>query len=141
MTIEQHQIFWPMALQITLTIAMFFVLAIRKAQQMKEGKIDRQKTALDNKAWCEDVVKVSNNIDNQFQTPVLYYAMCVALFGLNGVSMITLILAWGYALSRCVHAYIHIGSNHVPHRLPVFLFGCIMLMLMLISLFAKLIAT
>ena len=140
MTIAQHHIFWPMALQISLTISMFFLLAARKAKSIKAGEIDKAKTALDNKAWNEHVVKVSNNIDNQFQTPVLFYALCIALYLINSVSMVTLILAWGYALSRCVHAYIHVGSNHVPHRLPIFLVGCIMLILMLASLLIGLIS-
>lgn len=138
MPIEQHLIFWPVIGQILLTMSMFFILAARKAKAVKSGKEDRAKAALDNKAWCDDVVKVSNNIDNQFQTPVLFYVVCIALFALNGVSMISLILAWGYMLSRCVHAHIHIGSNYIPHRLPVFLLGCIMLLLLVICLIAKL---
>ena len=131
MTIDQMQIFWPMMAQILLTILIFFVLASRKAQAIKAGDEDRQRAALDNKAWNESVVKASNNIDNQFQTPVLFYALCFLLYHLEAVNAFSLSLAWAYAVSRYVHAYIHLGSNYVPNRLRVFLFGFVMLILML----------
>lgn len=131
MTIDQAQIFWPMLVQITLTILVFFILAARKGEAIKAGDEDREKAALDNKAWNENVVKASNNIDNQFQTPVLFYALCFLLFHLSAVSIFSLSLAWAYAVSRVVHAYIHLGSNYVPNRLRVFLFGFVMLILML----------
>lgn len=140
MPIEQHLIFWPVVGQVLLTISMFFVLAARKAKAVKAGEEDRSRAALDNKAWNDDVVKVSNNIDNQFQTPVLFYAVCIGLFSLNGVSMISLILAWGYLISRCLHAHIHIGTNHIPHRLPVFVLGLVMLLLLVVCLVARLLS-
>lgn len=131
MAVAQAQIFWPMLAQITLTAIIFFILASRKASAMKAGEADRQKAALDNKAWNESVVKASNNIDNQFQTPVLFYALCFVIYELQAVTIFTLSLAWAYAVSRYVHAYIHIGSNYVPNRLRLFLFGFVMLLLML----------
>lgn len=130
MAIEQTQIFWPILAQIILTTAIFFILAARKAQAIKAGTEDRAKAALDNKAWNESVVKASNNIDNQFQTPVLFYVLCLVLYQLQAVTLFSLSLAWAYALSRYLHAYIHVGSNYVPNRLRVFLFGCVMLIIM-----------
>lgn len=131
MTIDQAQIFWPLLAQITLTVFVFFILASRKADAIKSGQENREKAALDNKAWNESVVKASNNIDNQFQTPVLFYALCFVLYELQAVTIFSLSLAWAYAVSRFVHAYIHLGSNYVPNRLRVFLFGFVMLILML----------
>lgn len=131
MVIDQAQIFWPVLAQITLTVFVFFILASRKADAIKSGQENREKAALDNKAWNESVVKASNNIDNQFQTPVLFYALCFVLYELQAVTIFSLSLAWAYAVSRFVHAFIHLGSNYVPNRLRVFLFGFVMLILML----------
>lgn len=131
MAIDQTQIFWPMLVQIALTVFVFFILAARKAEAVKSGEENRDKAALDNKAWNENVVKASNNIDNQFQTPVLFYILSLLLYHLEAVTIFSLSLAWAYAVSRYVHAYIHLGSNYVPNRLRVFLFGFVMLILML----------
>ena len=126
-------IYGPMLAQIFLTLVVFILLAKRKKADIAAGTADRMKTALDNKAWSESVVKVSNNIDNQFQTPVLFYALCIILAQLNAVTATTLTLAWVYAISRYVHMLIHVGSNHVPHRMPVFLVGvgCLIAMTMI----------
>jgi hypothetical protein len=123
-------IFWPVLAQVALTMLVFIVLGVRKAKDIKAGKVDRNKTALDNKAWSDDVIKVSNNIANQFQTPVLFYVLCFVIFSLKELSATALILAWTYILSRYIHAYVHIGTNYVPHRLRIFLIGCLVLIIM-----------
>jgi len=127
---SSNLIMWPVLVQIMLTWIMFILLGIRKTQDIKTGKVDRAKTALDNKAWSDDVIKVSNNIANQFQTPVLFYALCFIIYSLNTVTTEVLILAWIFIASRIMHAYVHIGSNHVPYRMNIFLFGCVALILM-----------
>jgi hypothetical protein len=127
---SSNLIMWPVLVQIMLTWIMFILLGLRKTQDIKTGKVDRAKTALDNKAWSDDVIKVSNNIANQFQTPVLFYALCFIIFSLNTVTTEVLILAWIFVASRIMHAYVHIGSNHVPYRMNIFLLGCVALILM-----------
>jgi hypothetical protein len=101
--------------------------------------IDRQQAALDNKAWPEDVVKVSNNIANQFETPVLFYVLCLVIYSLDAAGVVGTVLAWLFVLSRCAHAYVHVGSNVVPMRLRFFLFGCAVLLAMLILVAWKLV--
>ncbi|OUS25263.1 hypothetical protein A9Q99_21975 [Gammaproteobacteria bacterium 45_16_T64] len=123
-------ILWPVVVQVILTFSMFVVLAVRKAKAVKSGGVDRSKTALDNAAWPDDVVQVSNNIQNQFQTPVLFYVLSFAFLITNTVSTAVLGLAWLYVISRVVHAYVHTGSNYVPVRLRVFLVGCLSLILL-----------
>lgn len=123
-------ILWPVVVQVILTFSMFAVLAVRKAKAVKSGGVDRSKTALDNAAWPDDVVQVSNNIQNQFQTPVLFYVLSFAFLITNTVSTAVLGLAWLYVISRVVHAYVHTGSNYVPVRLRVFLVGCLSLILL-----------
>lgn len=127
-------ILWPVFLQITLTLLVFLMLGKRKAQAFKAGDADLKKAALDNSAWPENVVKASNNIQNQFQTPVLFYTLCFAFLALNAVSATVLGLAWAFALSRLVHAYVHINSNYVPLRFNMFLIGTIILIVMTVFL-------
>lgn len=127
-------IFWPVFVQISLTLLVFIVLGKRKAQAIKAGGVDRGKTALDNSAWPDAVVQVSNNIQNQFQTPVLFYVLCLAFFNLGAVSTTLLVLCWAFAISRIIHAYIHIGTNNVPLRFRMFLIGTIILLVLTIWL-------
>jgi len=127
-----NNIIWPVLAQISLTLITFIILGARKSKAVKAGEANRKQTALDNRAWPEGVVQVSNNIANQFELPVLFYILCLLFYSTNAVSMIAVILAWIFALSRFAHTYIHIGSNYVPMRFRLFLTGSFVLIAMLI---------
>lgn len=129
---NSSDVFWPVMAQILLTLTMFVVLGIRKARAVKAGKVNRHQAALDNRAWPEDVIKVSNNIANQFEAPVLFYVLCLVIYSINAAGTVAIVLAWLFTLSRCAHAYVHVGTNYVPLRLRLFLFGCVVLLAMLI---------
>lgn len=125
-------IFWPVLAQVFLTLVMFIVLGVRKARAVKAGAVNRKEAALDNRVWPDDVVKVSNNIANQFEVPVLFYVLCLVIYSIGAVGVVAVTLAWLFALSRYAHAYVHVGSNYVPVRMRFFLFGCLVLLAMLI---------
>jgi len=131
-------ILWPVLTQIVLTIVVFLLLGARKLNAFKAKTVDLRKAALDNSAWPDDVRKVSNNIQNQFQLPVIFYVLCFAFLTTNSVSFAVLILSWGFAISRVVHSYVHVGSNHVPARSRVFMVGCICLILLCVLLTTRL---
>lgn len=135
---NSNHIIWPVLAQIFLTLIMFMILGVRKAKAVKSGEVNRQQAALNNQVWPQDVVKVSNNIANQFEAPVLFYVLCLVLYSINGVGIVAIVLAWLFALSRFAHAYVHIGSNYVPMRLRLFLVGCFVLIAMLIQVAWKL---
>lgn len=128
---NSNHIIWPVLAQVLLTLTMFIVLGARKAKAVKAGEVNRKQAALNNRVWPEEVVKVSNNIANQFEVPVLFYVLCLVLYSINAVGIVAIVLAWLFALSRFAHAYVHIGSNYVPTRLRLFMLGCFVLIAML----------
>ena len=79
--------------------------------------------ALNNKAWPDNVVQVSNNITNQFEVPVLFYVLALLLFSIDAVGVIALALSWVFVIRRYIHSYIHTHSNYVPMRLRAYLMG------------------
>jgi hypothetical protein len=125
-------IFWPVLAQIALTLSIYVVLARRKAGAIKARTVNMKEAALDNRAWPESVVKVSNNLANQFEAPVLFYALCLTLYATDGVGLAALLLAWLYVGLRVVHSFIHIGSNYVPRRLQVFVLSVGVLLALLV---------
>ena len=137
---NSNHIIWPVLAQVFLTLTMLILLGVRKAKAVKTGAVNRQQAALNNRVWPEDVVKVSNNIANQFEVPVLFYVLCLVLYSINAVSLVAIVLAWLFVLSRFAHAYVHIGSNYVPMRLRLYLVGGFVLIAMLIQVAWKLVA-
>lgn len=135
---HSYLIIWPVLAQVFLTLTMFIVLGVRKAKAIKANAVDRQQAATNNQVWPEDVVKVSNNIANQFEVPVLFYVLCLVLYSVDAVGVVAIVLAWTFTLSRIAHAYVHIGANYVPMRLRLFMLGCFVLIGMLVLVVWKL---
>lgn len=129
---NSNQIFWPVLVQIMITIGGFMLLGVRKARAVKSDSVDLAKAALDNDAWPDDVLKVSNNIRNQFQVPVLFYVLCFMFYSIDAVSAAVVYLAWAFVISRVIHAYIHMSSNYVPARFGAFTIGFVITTVMVI---------
>ncbi len=123
-------IFAPVLIQILLTIAGYIGLAIAKASAVKNKQVNEARRGLYDDAWPERVIQINNNIRNQFELPVLFYALCFMLWALQAVTTPALIIAWLFVISRLLHAYIHTGSNYVPLRRNVFMFATLMVLIM-----------
>jgi len=136
-----NEIFLPVLVQILITITGFMLLGVRKTRAVKTGQVDLDKTALDNDAWPDYVLMVSNNIRNQFQVPVLFYVLCFLLYSIDAVSTTVLYLAWAFVISRAIHAYIHMSSNFVPARFSVFTIGFLIMIAMFVFAAIALVST
>lgn len=120
---NQDLLLWPLAAHIVLVLLLFLRLGQLKDRARAKGLIDPAKTALDNDAWPDDVRKVANNIRNQFQVPVLFFVLVLALYVHGSGETFALVLAWLFVATRVAHSYIHIGSNVVPKRTRMFKLG------------------
>ncbi len=129
---EATLILWPVLAQISLAILLYLKLAAVKARELKAGNADLRETALNQEAWPESVRKINNNLRNQFETPVLFYVLCLILWGMAAVDMAAMIIACVYVGSRFCHSYIHTGSNNVKRRMPMFVFGFTALVALLV---------
>ena len=89
--------------------------------------MDRQRgnpdLAMGRFSWPEDAAKRANNQRNQFELPVLFYAVAAFALILKGADRIMVVLAWLFVLTRLVHAAIHVGPNKVRWRSPAFGLG------------------
>lgn len=61
---DSKLVFWPVVVQMALTLYLYIRLKDVKAEAVKAGGVDRQKTGLHPDAWPDSVLKVNNNIRN-----------------------------------------------------------------------------
>lgn len=132
-------IFLPVLAHVVLIFMLYIYLGIVKSRAVKEGTIDRKKAALDPKAWPESVVKVINNLGNQFESPVIFYIISIIYYLTNNVDSLLISIMSVYVLTRYMHTYIHITSNFVPYRFRLFLVGVLILLALTIWLVLKLV--
>lgn len=63
---------------------------------------------------------IGRHAQNHFEVPPLFYIAVLFLYVTSSVTPLAVSLAWLYFASRCVHSFIHLGSNNVTHRFIAF---------------------
>lgn len=127
---SQHAILLPVFLQVALIAGLMLRLAFLRVRAVKRGEVRRRVIAIDNSAWPDDIRKIGNSVNNQFQLPVLFLLVCVLLVATNRVDTVQVWLAWLFVASRLAHAWIHTGANDPVVRFYAFVTGFIALMAM-----------
>ena len=90
--------------------------------------------ALDTRNYPDAVKQVQNNVTNQFETPVLFYAVVAIAAATESANWPLAIGTMIFVASRFAHHMIHVGSNHVRKRFNAFLVGLIGLLIAWIGL-------
>lgn len=134
-------ILYPLLGHMLLVVSLYILLIMRKSKAIKAKQVDFTKTALNNKAWPEDVVQVSNNLDNQFESPLVFYGLCIITVLVGAVNSVAIGLSVAYVVFRYVHAYVHVGTNYIPHRLRAFALSLFAMLLLLIQTSVYIMAT
>ena len=132
-------IFWPMIAQTMLIVIVYGILTARRGDAVRSGEAKASQFRENQNEPLRSLF-VRNNLQNQFELPMLFYPVCIALFVTGGANIYTTILAWLFVAARYLHAYIHIKTNRIRHRRPVFAAGALILFLMWLAFALNLIA-
>ncbi len=129
-------ILWPVLVQVILTLGVLVAMGPARAQSMRENgqKLTDDDVRIGQNVWSAQAVKVAKNYANQFELPVLFYAVAAFAMITSAVDVAMVGLAWIFVLSRVAHTVIHIGPNVVMWRGTAFLVGFVALALMWLRL-------
>jgi hypothetical protein len=123
---NQTAIFWPMLAHVLLVYIVYAVMAQRRFGAIRAGKVRASQFKVRG-TEPEVSATVSSNLMNQFELPVLFHVLCLALYVTDGVNYLTLLLLWVFVLSRYVHALVHLTSNRLLQRHLAFVAGAVVL--------------
>jgi hypothetical protein len=135
--VNQVAILYPVFVQVLLTVLVYCLLLAARARAIKATGAQRGggDIAMGRFAWPEDAEKRAHNQRNQFELPVLFYAVTAFALMLRAVDVTMVALAWSFVASRILHAAIHVGPNKVRWRGPVFILGFLIVTAMWVKLF------
>lgn len=119
----------PVFVQVALTFVLLFWLGPTRYRAIRGGMVGEEAT-LDDGVWPREARQAGNAFRNQFELPVLFYAITAFALITRKADLAFVVLAWVFVLSRIVHAGIHVSSNDIRLRFPVFAFGAIVLLIM-----------
>lgn len=112
-------IFVPFAGMFLLTLVVWILMFQRRVAAMRESGIE-PKTRADLEGFPPRAVNASNNLQNLFELPVLFYACVLALHQLGQVDAIHVACAFGFFAFRVAHSAIHCTYNHIMQRFTVY---------------------
>ncbi|MBN9078462.1 MAG: hypothetical protein BGN87_08135 [Rhizobiales bacterium 65-79] len=126
---NQTAIFWPVIAQVFLVYLVYGLLGLRRRAAVQAGSASRSGFR-ENRNEPRESLFVHNNLLNQFQLPVLFYVVCLCLYVTQGNSLVTVVLAWIFVVSRYLHAAIHVTSNDMRYRPLAFTLGYVVLFIL-----------
>lgn len=122
----------PVAVLMLLTFAVWLRLYFVRIPAMRRQRVHPQKVATRAQKSAVHLgdaeARASDHFMNLFELPVLFYALCFALYVTEQVDAIYLGLAWAFVILRVLHTAIHLSYNRVMHRFMVYFAGGLVLL-------------
>ena len=113
---------WPMIAHVALVFCLYWMLSKKRVAAVRSGRVEAAQFRENLQEPAESLL-VNNNIKNQFELPVLFHVVCLVLYVTTADNWGTVALSWLFVASRFAHAYVHVTSNRLRYRRPLFMLG------------------
>ena len=128
MSLEADAILLPIAAMVVLSAVVGGALLAQRTGEMRRRRIHPQAVATSSQMAAKlERTNIADNFRNLFETPVLFYALCLAMAITQQVSTAMYAAAWAYVALRVLHSAIHCSYNRVMHRFAAFGAGFVLL--------------
>lgn len=128
------EMFWPLVAHAFLVFCLYALLVVRRAAVVRAGKVERI-AFRENLAEPEESRVVNKAIANQFELPVIFYAVSVLLFMTEADNIVAVVLAWFFVAARYLQVAMHLTGN-LPLRRLSFMLGFVSVFLLWLWLVA-----
>jgi len=130
----------PLFVQVLLTFVLYGWMAYYRVTVINKGVVHPRDIALREPNWPPHVLQVANAAHNQLEIPVLFYVLTILTIITRHADFLFVVLAWIFVLVRIAHAYVHVTSNRISVRGPVFGLGLLVLMVMWLIFIVRILA-
>jgi hypothetical protein len=128
----------PLFVQVALTFALLFWTGGARLAAVRRGDVHPRDVALRQPNWGKRETQIANAYQNQLELPVLFYVLTILAIVTRQADLLFVALAWAFVLTRLLHAYIHVTTNHLGRRFAAFVAGSTVLAAMWIVYAARL---
>ena len=124
-------ILWPLLAQIGWTFLLYVWLTVARAQAVARGEVKYAVFEF-GREEPPQVARITRNLANQFELPVIFYAVVVLLVVIGRVSTIDVLAAWVFVAGRVIHTLVQTLTDDVPLRGRVFMVNFIALVVLVV---------
>ncbi len=112
-------IYFPLVGMMLLTLVVWIVMFKRRITAIRTLGLNPS-TRADLDKFPAPAVNASNNLQNLFELPVVFYAVVLAIAQTGHVDSVHVACAFGFLVFRVAHSTIHCTYNHVMQRFSVY---------------------
>src|ERR1700737_2433465 len=120
----------PVFVLVGLTFFLLVWMAAARGQAVKGSETSLKDIALGEPNWPTKVTQIGNCFSNQFEIPVLFYALIALALPLRHADLVIVLLSWVFVVTRFVHAGIFVSSNDLGQRSLAWFAGVLVLFAM-----------
>ena len=118
---DSSAIIFPAVAMFMLTFSVIAYLAGSRLASIRRGDVSiRYYRRYNEGEQTPRLQVIGRHVQNHFEVPPLFYIALLFLYVTGSVTPLAVALAWLYFASRCVHSFIHLGSNNVTRRFIAF---------------------
>lgn len=131
------KLIYPALAQILWTFVVLTITFLRRKKAFAAREVSMADVAVSNERYPEPARLAAANFSNQFETPVLFFALVLIAIHVGTTGYVMAALAWAFVATRVVHTLIHTGTNRLQQRALVFAAGAACLFLMWVGIVAS----
>jgi hypothetical protein len=120
----------PVFVLVGLTFFLLVWMAAARGQAVKARETSLKDIALGEPNWPTKVTQIGNCFSNQFEIPVLFYALIALALPLRHADLFIVLMSWVFVVARFAHAGIFVTSNNVQRRGQIWFAGVLVLLAM-----------
>lgn len=120
----------PVLVLVGLTFALLLWMATVRTQALTSRQTSLKDIALGQQNWPTRATQIGNCFKNQFEIPLLFYALIALALPLRHADLVIVLLSWVFVVTRFAHAGIFVTSNDVRTRSLAWFAGVLVLFVM-----------
>ncbi|MBR0831239.1 MAPEG family protein [Bradyrhizobium manausense] len=120
----------PVFVQVALTLALLVAVVGARRATLVSGETKIRDIALGEPSWPPRATQIGNCYRNQFELPVLFYALIAIALPLRHADLFIVLMSWVFVVTRLVHAGVFVTSNDFGRRSTVWIAGGLVLLVM-----------
>ncbi len=120
----------PVFVLVGLAFFLLLWMATARAQAVRARETSLKDIALGQPNWPTRVAQIGNCFRNQFEVPVLFYALIALALPLRHADLFIVLMSWVFVVTRFVHAGIFVTTNNMQQRGMAWFSGVLVLLAM-----------
>jgi hypothetical protein len=122
-------ILWPMLAHIGLVVLLYAWLTVARTLAVRSGETEHAAFVLGRDEPLH-VARITRNLANQFELPIIFYALVILLIVAGRVTWIDVAAAWVFVAGRVLHTLVQTLTDNVVLRGRVFVINFLAVMVL-----------